>query len=147
MRTKATVVALDGKYATVVCDRQSACDGCHKLQDGGDCSVCSLMGAGRSMQTKAYNEVDAVVGDIVEIESRTARVMWYAALVFVLPVIAVILGYLLGNALFGREMWGYICAVGAFVVTFIGIRLYSEFGLKQRTDVSIVAVVSRKSAD
>jgi radical SAM superfamily enzyme with C-terminal helix-hairpin-helix motif len=61
MRTKARVIESDGEYVTVLCERTSACDGCHKQAEG-ECSVCSLMASGKTMKTRAYNAVGAVVG-------------------------------------------------------------------------------------
>ena len=141
MRVKAKVIAVEGKYATVLCDRKSACEGCHKLADGGECSVCSLMGSGQSMQTKAYNAAGAVVGDTVELETASSRVLGYAALVFLLPVAMVILGYLLSGLWTDSDAWRYLFCVLLLVLTFVGIRLYSEKVQKKRTDVTVVAVV------
>lgn len=141
MRVKAKIIAIDGQYATVLCDRKSACEGCHKLSDGGECSVCSLMGSGRSMQTKAYNAVGAAVGDTVELETASSRVLSLAAMVFLLPVAVVILGYFLSGLFTDSDAWRYAFCALLLVLTFIGIRLYSEKVQKKRTDVTVVAVI------
>lgn len=44
METKAIVISAEGEFAVVETDRKSACDGCHKRQDGGSCAMCTLMG-------------------------------------------------------------------------------------------------------
>lgn len=141
MRVRAKVIAVEGRYATVLCDRKSACEGCHKLADGGECSVCSLMGSGRSMETCAYNAANAVVGDTVELETASSRVLGYAAMVFLLPVIMVILGYLLSGLWTDDPLWRYLFCALLLVLDFVGIRLYSERIQKKRTDVTVVAVV------
>ena len=92
MKTVATVIATDGRIATVETERTSACEGCHKNADGKSCSVCSLVGGERKFTARAYNEIGAKVGDRVMIESRTERVIWYAVLVFVLPLLVALLG-------------------------------------------------------
>ncbi len=142
MRTKATVVALDGNIAIAECDRTSACDGCHKLEKDGECSVCSLMGAGRTLQTRARNDANAKVGDIVMLESATGRVLWYAVLVFLVPIAAVIAGYCLSGIWIQTPAWRYLCAFGAFILTFLSIRLYSERGRKHCTDVRVTEILS-----
>ena len=86
MQTKATVIAIDGIFATVETERKSACDGCHKAEEGG-CSVCSLMGGDRKIATKALNSLNAGVGDRVLIESKTTRMLGYGLLVFIAPII------------------------------------------------------------
>lgn len=140
MRVRAKVIAVEGRYATVLCDRKSACEGCHKLADGGECSVCSLMG-NRSMETRAYNAVNAAVGDTVELETASSRVLGYAAMVFLLPVVMVILGYLLSGLWTAVALWRYVFCALLLVLTFAGIRLYSEKIQKKRTDVTVVAIV------
>ena len=75
MQTKATVISVDGLYATVEAERNSACDGCHKAEEGG-CSVCTLMGSDRKIATRAINEIGAKVGDRVVIESHDGRMLW-----------------------------------------------------------------------
>ncbi len=147
MRVKAKIIAVDGKYATVLCDRKSACEGCHKLADGGECSVCSLMGSGQSMETRAYNAAEAAVGDTVEIETASSRVLGYAAMVFLLPIVTVILGYMLSGLWTDVAAWRYLFCAILLALTFVGIRLYSEKIQKKRTDVTVVAVVHPSALD
>lgn len=146
MRTQGKVIRLDGKYATVLCRRTSACDGCHKLADGGDCSVCSLMGHGKDVEARALNEVNACVGDTVALESATSRMLGYAALVFLLPVVALLGGYLLSAWWTSQAPYRYLCGVVAFILTFVGIRIYSERVIKRRSEVHVVEVI-RTQAD
>ena len=141
MRTQGKVIRLDGKYATVLCSRTSACEGCHKLADGGDCSVCSLMGHGKDMETRALNEAEACVGDTVALESDTSRMLGYAALVFLVPVVALLLGYLVSELWTSRELYRYVCGAVAFVLAFVGIRIYSERVIKRRSEVRVVKVI------
>ena len=141
MRTQAKVIATDGKYATVQCDRTSACEGCHKMAEGGECSVCSLLGGARSMQTRAHNAVGARVGDLVEIETATPRVLGYAALVFLLPLAVAFFGYWLAGLWMPGEPLRYLCAAELMALTFVGIRLYSERWQKKKVDVTVVAVI------
>lgn len=146
MRTNARVIATNGKHATVLCSRTSACEGCHK-QSEGDCSVCSLMGGNKTMQAEAYNAIGARVGETVEIETATSRVLGYAALVFLLPVIAVILGYLVSAFWTQEAVWRYVFAAVLLVLTFVGIRIYSKHREGKTPDITIVAVVDSETAD
>ena len=146
MRTRAKVVATVGEYATVLCDRKSACEGCHK-QTQGECSVCSLMASGHTMQTRAYNAVGAKVGDTVEIETASSRVLGYAALVFLLPVVMVILGYVLAGYVTDVDAWRFATAILLAALTFGGVRIYSEHVRKKQVDVTVVAVVEPQSSE
>ena len=142
MRTEATVVALNGTRATVEARRLSACEGCHKNQDGKhECSVCSLMGGDGVIRTEAENPIGAAVGNRVMIESRTGRMLWYAALVFLLPVILALVVYGVATLLTEREAWHLAAAAVAFVATFVGLFIYSRVVQKKRCDVEIVEIL------
>ena len=142
MRTEATVVALNGTRATVEARRLSACEGCHKNQDGKhECSVCSLMGGDGVIRTEAENPIGAAVGNRVMIESRTGRMRWYAALVFLLPVILALVVYGVATLLTEREAWHLAAAAVAFVATFVGLFIYSRVVQKKRCDVEIVEIL------
>ncbi|MBQ7335045.1 MAG: SoxR reducing system RseC family protein [Clostridia bacterium] len=146
MQTKAVVISVDGSYATVETERTSACDGCHKAEEGG-CSVCSLMGAGRKISAVAQNSVGANVGDVVLIESATGRMLWYAALVFILPlVIGLISGMV--STLFTEDLLLQI-GIGAvgFIVCFVGIFIYSLHVKKDRCDIEVVEIVTKAGAN
>ncbi len=140
MRVKAKVIRLEGKYAIVESERLSACEGCHKSAEG--CSVCSLMGGNRIITSKAKNTVGAKIGDVVEIETEAKTILFYALIVFVLPVITM-LAFYFASALFTvSEIYRYIFAFLGFVLTFIGLWLYSKFRVEKKCDSEIVSIES-----
>ena len=146
MRTKATVISVNGKNATVEAVRASACDGCHKTREGGSCSVCSLMGAKKKFTASAANPIGASVGDIVEIETETGRVLQYAGLVFLLPIILAVLGYGIASVFTDRIAVLACSAVLGFVATFAFLFVYSRWIHDHRTDVKIVAITEKNAA-
>ena len=145
MRTKAIVTAVqeDG-VATVSVERRAACDGCHKNADGSGCSICTLLGGNHCTEAKAKNTLGAAVGDIVEIESRSARMLGYAALVFLVPLLVAFAGYLLGFYVFSLGDLAVLCGIGALVVSFLPIWLYSKLIVSKRLDVEIVSISARE---
>ena len=147
MKTKATVVEIiDPDIAVVSVERRAACDGCHKQAEG-ECSVCSLMASGKTMKARAYNAVGAAVGDTVVLESSSACVLGYAALVFLLPIVAVIGGYLLAGLWTDVQTWRYVCAGVLFVLSFVVIRLISSCHAKRAPDIVAVAVIDAESGE
>ena len=143
MRTKATVIAVDGSFATVETQRTSACEGCHKIAEGGDCSVCTLMGSNRSLQTRAKNSIGAAVGDQVYIESRTSRVLWYSLLVFLLPILVMLSAWGLASLFTQNEILRVLGGAVGFVGTYLGLMIYSRRVEKERCDVEITELISR----
>ena len=146
MKTKAKVVSLDGEIAEVESARTSACEGCHKAQEENGCSVCSLMGSNRMIRAKAKNTVGAKVGDDVWIESNTSRMLWYAVLVFLLPILLTFVGF--GVAALFTQTLGYRVLGGAvgFAVSFVAVMFYSKIVEKKRCDIEITGVIASASA-
>lgn len=141
MRVKATVISTDGNIATVESERLSACEGCHKHAEG--CSVCSLMGSNKKITSRAKNPLGASVGDTVEIETETKTVLFYAMLVFLLPLVIMLVIYALTGYFDLSEPFKYGAALVGFVLTFLGIWLYSKFMVSKKYDVRIVNITSK----
>ncbi|MBQ8311108.1 MAG: SoxR reducing system RseC family protein [Clostridia bacterium] len=146
MQTKATVVAVDGDFATVESVRTSACEGCHKAEDGG-CSVCSLMGSDQKISTRAYNPIGAVVGDRVMVESNTGRILLYAAIVFLLPLVLGFLFWGLTACLTDSILWQVCGGCFGFVICFVGVFFYSRNKRKKSFDVEIIEIVESENRD
>ena len=87
-KVKVMTCEKDGS-AQVVYVRQSACSGdCHK------CSGCGA--AEQTMIFTARNPIGARPGDLVTIASDTGPVLKAAAVLYMLPLVLFIAGYLLG---------------------------------------------------
>lgn len=77
--------------AQVVHIRESACSG--------DCHKCSGCGAVKqAMLIDAYNPIGAQPGDMVQIRSETGPVLMGAMVLYIVPLVLFIAGYLLGDA-------------------------------------------------
>ncbi len=140
MQTKAVVTEVHDSYAIVVTERTAACDGCHKAQEGG-CSVCSLMGSDRKMSARALNEIGAHVGDQVIVESDSGRMLWYAALIFLLPLISGILSWAIAASLTDSLIFQVIGGFGGFLVCFFAVFLYSNGVKDKRCEIRITEIL------
>ena len=144
MKTKATVVEIiSPDIAVVSVERRAACDGCHKAADGKGCSVCTLLGSKGEARARAKNTVGAAIGDTVEVESRTKRIMGYAALVFLLPVALAIVAYLIGTKLSLGEGASLLLALAGLLLSFLLIFFYSKLVVSRRLDIEIVAITEK----
>ncbi len=143
MQTTATVIEIHGDKAIIEVERQAACDGCHKNKDGG-CSICTLTVASRKFEATALNKVGAKVGDRVKVDTASGRVLGYAALVFLLPIVVGFVFYFLATKITERELWHYGSLVLGFVISFFFIWLYAKRVGNTRCDLEIVEI-SEKS--
>ena len=142
MRQSATVVSTKGNIAEIRVERASMCDGCvHKNCDSHTCAAGGLLGAGKTMVTRAYNGIGAKVGDIVTVETATKKVLSYAALVFLMPIFVCALFYAIGNAVFQTQTGAYGMAGGGFVLSFLVIAAVERYVARRRPDIVIRAIV------
>ena len=145
MNTVATVVETKGKYAVVETERKSACDGCHKNAQGQGCAMCHIFGGNTKVRTNAKNSAGASVGDKVELESSSARMLAYALLVFILPLALGIAAYFVADALTEGEVLPGAIALCTFAISFAAVALVSRFVLARRCDVEIVKIIDKDS--
>lgn len=141
MNTVAYVKEVNGKYAIVETERKSACDGCHKNENGEGCAMCKVFGGSTKIEAKARNTVGAKIGDKVEIDSSSARMLFYALLVFILPLVFGVAAYFVATSLGYGETVGGVCAIGAFVICFSAVAVISHFVISKRCDVEIVKII------
>ncbi len=82
-----------------------------------DCAECAgLCGAKRTITVQARNPMQARPGDLVTVETGTGRILRAAALVYLLPLAALLLCCILGYALGGSEMVQALAAVGGLLL-------------------------------
>ena len=102
MTQTAMVTAVPGPgIVEVTVARQTAC--------GHDCEHCAGCGAAPgSITVSAVTELDLAPGDLVELYSRSSRILPIAALIYLGPVVLFLAGYLLpvGVSAWGRGLLG-----------------------------------------
>lgn len=123
MIQKGKVISLDGEYAVVEVMRTSGCVGCSK-QEG--CIACK-----KKIRSRAYNGIGAEVGDTVTLESESGTVLWYAILVFVLPLVLSIGSYMATSLFISRQGVQILVGTCIFLLTYVII----YFTLDRRPEV------------
>lgn len=93
MNKNGYIEKVSGNIATIRVKRDSACgDNC------GNCNGCNSI-----VLVEALNKINAKVGDKVEIELDSRTVINTAFIVYIIPIIALIIGYITGSYLFEEE--------------------------------------------
>lgn len=131
---KVLTCAADGT-ARVACLRQSACSGdCHK------CSGCGAVE--QTMIFTARNPIGARPGDTVTVESATGPVLKAAAVLYMLPLVLFIAGYLVGM------QWNLGALIGglAFVLSIALIIAYDRLVMQKKNTVYTIIGYAGKSA-
>lgn len=144
MRQRAVVIELSGKEALIEVSRATMCDGCEKHGGcEGHCEITGLLSTGGKMKTRALNTVGASVGDTVEVETASRKVLGYAALVFILPIIVAGILYGLAEKIWRTQGAALIGAGVGFAVTFAGIAVFDRIKSKALPDIEIVDIVGK----
>lgn len=118
----------DGR-AEVIRVRESACSG--------DCHKCT--GCGAAKQTVcliARNCIGARVGDLVVISSSSARVLKAAAVLYILPLVLFLAGYLVGENLWQR---GVLTGLAGIALGVVCIKLYDKLLSKKEMEYTIIS--------
>ena len=125
MQQMVKVLSCDsGGMAQVACLRQSACSGdCHK------CSGCGAVE--QTMIFTARNPIGARPGELVTVQSATGPVLKAAAVLYILPLVLFIAGYLVGMQ---WQLGGLVGAL-AFVLSIGIVIAYDRLVMKKRNTV------------
>jgi sigma-E factor negative regulatory protein RseC len=114
----------DGK-AEVIRIRESACSGeCHK------CAGCGA--AQQTMLFTAENPIGAAVGDMVVVTTETAPVLKAAAVLYIVPLLLFLAGYIAGSYI-GKGA-GWLGAAG-FLLGIAGVVWYDRRTAKKKNTI------------
>jgi YHS domain-containing protein/positive regulator of sigma E activity len=119
MRETGTVITTQRGVATVQFVPKEACEHC------GAKGFCHPSPG--KMTAEAVNSVGALVGDEVVIETEAGTSMLAASLVFLVPVLSLILGYLAARKIWGSEP---AATAGAIVLMLISVIVLAYFDRK-----------------
>lgn len=133
MRQIGTVESLYNNTAQIRIKRASAC--------GENCSSCKGGCVPTEILVKAKNHIGAKKGDIVAIEMESKKVLGAAALVYIIPLIFLIAGYILGEYLTKNENWGILIGVAATFFVYL-IIIAVDRKMKNKFDINIVKIIN-----
>lgn len=124
MKQKAIVVKADGGNAVVAVLREEACSHCAGRH------ICGTAG---KLKITVKNPVGAKEGDTVEIENASDKVLGYAALVFLAPVLLAVTMYLLFSRI--NRVTAVVMTVCGFVLPYIAAFILDRKNRKSRMPV------------
>ena len=97
-----------------------------KSARGHDCEECAGCGmTGAAIHARASDPVGVKPGDKVVVQSETKKLLGVVALVYLLPVVAFLLGYFLSEGL--AEKVRYIIAIAAAAAAFLPSIFYDRY--------------------
>ena len=124
---------LPNQMAEVIRVRESACSGdCHK------CSGCGA--ATQKMLLTAHNPISAQPDDMVVLTSETKTVLKAAAVLYLLPLVLFLAGYLAGESLWGK---GVLMGVVGLFLGLALVKIYDRALSKKDIAYTITAFAEK----
>ncbi len=111
----AKVKSIEKDQVTCVLQRTDAC---------GDCHACDVGDNKKDMILTAYNECSASIGDIVEIELSTKAMMTATVIMYVVPLITMFIGFLLGSQI--SDIVGFGLGILFLGITYLSISMFNS---------------------
>jgi sigma-E factor negative regulatory protein RseC len=114
--------SISGNVVEVALKKGTACEQCRACQPTGEGLVAIA----------AVDAIGAKIGDLVELEIATGEVIRDSAIVYLLPVLALAIGYLFGAWLArllgvtAEEFAGIIAGLGSLSASFMLIKWYDS---------------------
>ena len=130
LETEAVIVEIKNSVAYVETQRLSGCGHCDP-QKGCATSTLTKFFGGKKTFFKALNPIEARVGDAVVIGVEDGAVLKGSFAVYLLPILFVLLGAGVGNALAStaplRDLLAIIGAVTGLGVSYVWVRAYTAY--------------------
>ncbi|NLC72718.1 MAG: SoxR reducing system RseC family protein [Ruminococcaceae bacterium] len=109
---------------------------------GEGCSSCHVCKYTSSIKLEAINEIGAALGDKVEIQTKTSRILGTALLVYALPFVFFFIGYLLGAYLGWEETYKIISSFAAMAVGFLVVVIIGKQKKNKPITYNIISIIS-----
>jgi sigma-E factor negative regulatory protein RseC len=134
------IEVFDNHQAKLLMTKHAACE---------SCGACHRGKENMNMNIIAFNEVDAQIGDTVEVDMETQSVLGAAFIVYVIPLFTLLAGLIGGNYLlkkigFTRNIEIHAAGIGLIMMglTFLIIKLFDNvFKKDQRYIPAITKIV------
>ena len=113
---------------------------------GDDCGRCEVCHYASKIRGGGRNDGGAQLGDRVEIEARTSRVLGAAVLVYVVPFVLFFIGYAVAAALNFSEGLSMVMSFAAFAVGMVIVVIVGRRHRKNPITYNITRVVGHEAA-
>ncbi|WIF94382.1 SoxR reducing system RseC family protein [Caminicella sporogenes] len=120
MKRTGKVIEIKGNRAKVTLQKHSAC---------GNCGACHIGDENMNIDIDAINEINAKVGDFVEIDLETPNVLMAAFIAYGIPFFTLIFGIFGSFKIFeilnisNKEMYSFIVGFILLVISYLCIKL------------------------
>ncbi len=140
IRGTVRVVAIRDRVAWVEAESQAACGGCAAAKGCGTKTLSSYFSK-KTAPLRMVNDFGGTVGDRIEVGIRNSTILKVSALIYLLPLLGLIVGALIGDALNGSDFVAMCFSLAGLLFGFYLSRLFYR---SARFAASIVPVFLNK---
>ncbi|SCG83541.1 sigma-E factor negative regulatory protein RseC [Proteiniborus sp. DW1] len=135
------VVNTNRNTAMVVVGRASAC--------GGSCASCSSSCKTPGISLEIKNTLGAKPGDYVELRAQTSQILKSAAIVYLIPLFAMIIGIIVGINIFmsagysNYESYGFIVGLVFLGLSYIILRIIDKkVKMRNKAIIEMIRIIN-----
>lgn len=142
MKAIGTVIKTEKNTATVVSERSSACSACHSCEARGACHAELIFGEQtQSVEVVAQNRAGAKKGDRVELESSTARTLFAAFSLFIVPFLITLVFYFISKEFFLSQKSFPLVLILVFCAAFFVMGKIVNGFIKKKHSIYVVRIL------
>lgn len=130
MKSSGKVTEINGNTIKVKMFKESSCAHCSGC---GDTSKLT-----RELELFYDGEIE--VGDIVTFELEDAKMLKIGFLVYILPILMMILGFVVSSKMGNSEKTSVFISFGFLTVSFVCLHIYDKYFVKEKVQMIVTAV-------
>jgi len=128
LKEKGIVQEVLGERVRVAVTRSSMCDHC------AESGTCHASGSKGASEVQAINEAEAGVGDLVELALPESSLLFASAMVYLLPVVLLVTGAILGNSFLPAVGLGANASAALGALAGLGCGMFCTWAISRRSD-------------
>lgn len=130
MKSSGKVTEVNGNKIKVKMFKESSCAHCSGC---GDASKLT-----RELDLFYNGEVE--IGDIVTFELEDAKMLKIGFLVYILPIIMMVIGFVISSRMGNSEKTSVFISFGFLIISFICLHIYDKYFVKEKVQMVVTAV-------
>lgn len=130
MKSSGKVTEVNGNKIKVKMFKESSCAHCSGC---GDASKLT-----RELDLFYNGEVE--IGDIVTFELEDAKMLKIGFLVYILPIIMMLIGFVISSKMGNSEKKSVFISFGFLIISFICLHIYDKYFVKEKVQMVVTAV-------
>ncbi len=130
MKSSGKVTEVNGNKIKVKMFKESSCAHCSGC---GDASKLT-----RELDLFYNGEIE--IGDIVTFELEDAKMLKIGFLVYILPIIMMLIGFVISSKMGNSEKTSVFISFGFLIISFICLHIYDKYFVKEKVQMVVTAV-------